>query len=126
MSRPPRSLTFALCWAPSLRRDLLIVYRHQINDRFEQLSAQHLTALATQLKLAQTQIHEVTNVHHHFEVVKEGPDGHPPAAAALTVRVSDRHVVSSIRLPRPTGRLHCKNFVTSIGSILIDQLCRVE
>ena len=71
------------------RRDLLIEYLHRINDRFGQLSAQHLAALAQELKLAQTEVYEVATFYHHFEVVKEGPDGHAPAATALTVRVCD-------------------------------------
>ena len=71
------------------RRDLLIEYLHLINDRFGQLSAQHLAALAQELRLAQTEVYEVATFYHHFEVVKEGEDGHAPAAAALTVRVCD-------------------------------------
>ena len=71
------------------RRDLLIEYLHRINDRFGQLSAQHLAALAQELKLAQTEVYEVATFYHHFDVVKEGPAGHAPAAAALTVRVCD-------------------------------------
>ena len=71
------------------RRDLLIEYLHRINDHFGQLSAQHLAALAQELKLAQTEVYEVATFYHHFEVVKEGPDGHAPAAAALTVHVCD-------------------------------------
>ena len=68
---------------------MLIEYLHRINDRFGQLSAQHLVALAQELKLAQTEVYEVATFYHHFEVVKEGPDGHAPTAAALTVRVCD-------------------------------------
>jgi len=71
------------------RGDLLIEYLHRINDCFGQLSAQHLAALAQELKLAQTEVYEVATFYHHFEVVKEGPDGHAPAAAALMVRVCD-------------------------------------
>jgi NADH:ubiquinone oxidoreductase subunit F (NADH-binding)/NADH:ubiquinone oxidoreductase subunit E len=71
------------------RRDLLIEYLHRINDRYGQLSVQHLAALAQELKLSQTEVYEVATFYHHFEVVKEGPDGHAPAAAALTVRVCD-------------------------------------
>ena len=72
-----------------LRRDMLIEYLHRINDHFGQLSAQHLAALALELKLAQTEVYEVATFYHHLEVVKEGPDGHAPTAAALTVRVCD-------------------------------------
>ncbi len=75
--------------AEAPRRDLLIEYLHRINDKFGQLSAQHLAALAQELKLSQTEVYEVATFYHHFEVVKEGPDGHVPLAVALTVRVCD-------------------------------------
>ena len=75
--------------AEAPRRDLLIEYLHRINDKFGQLSAQHLAALAQELKQSQAEVYEVATFYHHFEVVKEGPDGYVPAAAALTVRVCD-------------------------------------
>ncbi|MGH8805215.1 MAG: NAD(P)H-dependent oxidoreductase subunit E, partial [Polaromonas sp.] len=71
------------------RHDLLIEYLHRINDRHGRLSAQHLAALAQELRLAQTEVYEVATFYHHFEVLKEGPDGRAPAAPALTVRVCD-------------------------------------
>ncbi|HWG71011.1 MAG TPA: NAD(P)H-dependent oxidoreductase subunit E, partial [Steroidobacteraceae bacterium] len=58
-----------------LRRDLLIEYLHRINDRYGQLSAPHLAALAKRMKLAQTEVYEVASFYHHFDVVKENPDG---------------------------------------------------
>jgi formate dehydrogenase len=39
--------------------------------------------------LAQTEVYEVATFYHHFDVVKENPDGSLPAPAALTVRVCD-------------------------------------
>lgn len=72
-----------------LRRDLLIEYLHCINDRYRQLGAPHLAALAQLLGLAQTEVYEVATFYHHFDVVKEGPDGSMTAAPALTVRVCD-------------------------------------
>jgi NADH:ubiquinone oxidoreductase subunit F (NADH-binding)/NADH:ubiquinone oxidoreductase subunit E len=72
------------------RHDLLIEYLHRINDRYRQLGAPHLAALAKLLGLAQTEVYEVATFYHHFDVVKENPDGSLPApAAALTVRVCD-------------------------------------
>jgi formate dehydrogenase beta subunit len=71
------------------RHDLLIEYLHLINDRYRQLGAPHMAALAKLLGLAQTEVYEVATFYHHFEVVKENPDGSLPAAAALTVRVCD-------------------------------------
>ena len=68
-----------------LRRDLLIEYLHLIQDKFSQLSAAHMAALAEALKIAQTEVYEVATFYHHFDVVKEGE----PAPAALTVRVCE-------------------------------------
>lgn len=71
------------------RRDRLIEYLHRINDRHGQLAAPHLAALARLMGLAQTEVYEVATFYHHFEVVKEGPDGRVAAPPALTVRVCD-------------------------------------
>ncbi len=79
----------ALVGEAPLRRDRLIEYLHAINDRFGQLTAPHLAALARQLGLSQAEVYEVASFYHHFEVVKEGPDGAVAQAPALTVRVCD-------------------------------------
>jgi formate dehydrogenase beta subunit len=79
----------ALLGSRPLRRDRLIEYLHLINDRFGQLGTHHLNALAQELKLAQTEVYEVASFYHHFDIVKEGPDGEVPAAPLLTVRVCD-------------------------------------
>ena len=79
----------ALIGPPPWRHDLLIEYLHRINDRYHQLGAPHMAALARLLGLAQTQVYEVATFYHHFDVVKENPDGSLPAPAALTVRVCD-------------------------------------
>jgi NADH:ubiquinone oxidoreductase subunit F (NADH-binding)/NADH:ubiquinone oxidoreductase subunit E len=67
------------------RRDLLIEYLHLIQDRYGQLSAAHLAALAQEMRLALTEVYEVATFYAHFDVVKEG-EAAPPA---LTVRVCD-------------------------------------
>ena len=79
----------ALLAGETLRRDRLIEYLHRINDRHGQLGTPHLAALAQELKLAQTEVYEVASFYHHFDIVKEGPDGRIAAAPALTVRVCD-------------------------------------
>ena len=79
----------ALIGPPPYRHDLLIEYLHKINDRYRQLGAPHLAALARLLGLAQTEVYEVASFYHHFDVVKENPDGTLPVAAPLTVRVCD-------------------------------------
>jgi len=79
----------SLMGPPPWRRDLLIEYLHCINDRYHQLGAPHMAALAKLLGLAQTEVYEVATFYHHFDVVKEKPDGSLPAPPALTVRVCD-------------------------------------
>jgi formate dehydrogenase len=67
------------------RRDLLIEHLHRIQDRYAQLSAKHLAALAEAMQLSQAEVYEVATFYHHFDVVKEGEFPPPP----LTVRVCD-------------------------------------
>jgi formate dehydrogenase len=69
----------------SRQRDLLIEHLHQLQDRFGQLSAAHLAALAQEMRLAQSEVFEVASFYHHFDIVKEGEEAPP----ALTVRVCD-------------------------------------
>src|ERR1044072_2693542 len=57
------------------RRDLLIEYLHLIQDRYHQISASHLAALADEMKLAFAEVFETATFYAHFDVVKEGePD----------------------------------------------------
>ena len=67
------------------RRDLLIEHLHLIQDKYGHLSAAHLAALATEMKLAMTEVYEVATFYAHFDVVKEGEAPPPP----ITVRVCD-------------------------------------
>ena len=68
-----------------LKRELLIEYLHRIQDSYHHLSDQHLLALATILKISQTEVYEVASFYHHFDIVKAGEE----APADLTVRVCD-------------------------------------
>jgi len=69
----------------ALRRDLLIEYLHRIQDAYGHLSAAHLAALASEMKLAMAEVYEVATFYAHFDVVKEG-EASPPD---LTIRVCD-------------------------------------
>ncbi|WP_309246648.1 NAD(P)H-dependent oxidoreductase subunit E [Ramlibacter montanisoli] len=69
----------------SRQRDLLIEHLHKLQDHFGHLSAAHLSALAQEMRLAQSEVYEVASFYHHFDIVKEGED----APQALTVRVCD-------------------------------------
>ncbi|SFF77206.1 NAD-dependent formate dehydrogenase flavoprotein subunit [Duganella sp. CF458] len=67
------------------RRDSLIEFLHVIQDAYGCLSAAHLAALASELRLAQVEVFEVASFYHHFDIVREGEHAPP----ALTVRVCD-------------------------------------
>jgi formate dehydrogenase len=67
------------------RRDLLIEHLHLIQDQFGHISADHVAALADEMRLSQTEVYEVATFYAHFDVVAE--DETPPPA--LTVRVCD-------------------------------------
>jgi NADH:ubiquinone oxidoreductase subunit F (NADH-binding)/NADH:ubiquinone oxidoreductase subunit E len=69
----------------SRAKDLLIEHLHKVQDKFGRLSAAHLVALASEMKLAPTEVYEVASFYHHFDVVKENEKSPP----ALTVRVCD-------------------------------------
>ncbi len=67
------------------RRDLLIEFLHLVQDAYGHLSADHIRALADEMRLAQAEVYEVATFYAHFDVVKEGET--PPPA--LTIRVCD-------------------------------------
>jgi formate dehydrogenase beta subunit len=67
------------------RRDLLIEHLHAIQDKYRQISAAHLAALADEMKLAFAEVFETATFYAHFDVVKEGE----PDIAPLTIRVCD-------------------------------------
>ncbi|MEO1780434.1 MAG: NAD(P)H-dependent oxidoreductase subunit E, partial [Pseudomonadota bacterium] len=67
------------------RRDLLIEFLHLIQDAHGHLSADHIAALAEEMRLAQAEVYEVATFYAHFDVVREGET--PPPA--LTIRVCD-------------------------------------
>jgi formate dehydrogenase beta subunit len=83
----PRALeeVRALLSERSRQRDLLIEHLHLIQDQYGHLSAEHLAALAQEMRLALTEVYEVATFYAHFDVVKEGET--PPPA--ITVRVCD-------------------------------------
>src|SRR3569832_90558 len=58
----------------SRQADMLIEHLHKIQDRYGCLSAQHLAALAKEMRMAQTEVYEVATFYHHFDVVKDGND----------------------------------------------------
>jgi formate dehydrogenase len=85
VDRKAREEVAALLGDSPRRRDLLIEYLHRIQDHFGCISAPHMVALASEMKLAMTEVYEVATFYHHFDVVKDGEN--PPPA--ITVRVCD-------------------------------------
>src|SRR6201746_2188909 len=69
----------------SRRRDLLIEQLHLIQDKYRQISAAHLAALADEMKLAFAEVFETATFYAHFDIVKEGE----PDIAPLTIRICD-------------------------------------
>src|SRR5712672_2159251 len=67
------------------RRDLLIEHLHLVQDKYHQISAAHLAALADEMKLAFAEVFETATFYAHFDVVKEGEANIAP----LTIRVCD-------------------------------------
>ena len=65
------------------RRDLLIEHLHLIQNKYKQISAAHLAALADEMKLSFAEVFETATFYAHFDVVKEGE----PDIAPLTIRV---------------------------------------
>ncbi len=57
------------------RRDLLIEHLHLIQDKYNQISAAHLAALADSMKLAFAEVFETATFYAHFDIVKEGEAG---------------------------------------------------
>ena len=69
----------------SRQRDLLIEHLHLIQDAYGALSADHLAALAEEMRLALSEIYETASFYAHFDIVTD-ETGRPPP---LTIRVCD-------------------------------------
>ena len=69
----------------SRQRDLLIEHLHLIQDKYGALSADHLAALAEEMRLALSEVYETASFYAHFDIVTDESDRPPP----LTVRVCD-------------------------------------
>ena len=82
-------------------RQYLIEYLHLVQDRYHQLSAAHLAALADELRLAFAEVFETATFYAHFDVVKEGE----PDLAPLVVRVCDSVTCAMFGAERLLGEL---------------------
>ncbi|MCP5083574.1 MAG: NADH-quinone oxidoreductase subunit F [Alphaproteobacteria bacterium] len=73
----------ALLGDREVQRDHLIEYLHLFQDRYGHLSAAHMAALASHMRIPMAEVYEVATFYDHFDVVKEGED----APAEVTIRV---------------------------------------
>ncbi|MBK18588.1 MAG: NADH-quinone oxidoreductase subunit F [Rhodospirillaceae bacterium] len=65
--------------------DMLIEHLHLVQDKFGCLSADHLVALADEMKMALSEVYEVATFYAHFDVVTDETQKPPP----VTIRVCD-------------------------------------
>src|SRR6202047_4512321 len=84
------------------RRDLLIEHLHLIQDKYHQISAAHLAALADEMKLSFAEVFETATFYAHFDVVKEGE----PDIAPLTIRVCDSLTCAMLGAEKLLHELH--------------------
>ena len=67
------------------KREFLIEYLHLFQDKFKCLHHKHLVALASEMKMAMTEVYEVATFYAHFDVVLDGQETQPE----VTIRVCD-------------------------------------
>lgn len=67
------------------KRDLLIEYLHKIQDAENCLTAGHMQALASLMRLSMAEVYEVASFYDHFDIVKEDEDRPAP----ITIRVCE-------------------------------------
>ena len=80
----------------SRQRDLLIEHLHLIQDAYGALSADHLVALAEEMRLALSEVYETASFYAHFDIVTDEIDRPPP----LTIRVCDSLTCELMGAPR--------------------------
>ena len=56
---------------------LLIEFLHLIQDQYGYLSLPHMTALADELRLSQTEVYEVATFYAHFNIIKNSETFNP-------------------------------------------------
>jgi NADH:ubiquinone oxidoreductase subunit F (NADH-binding)/NADH:ubiquinone oxidoreductase subunit E len=97
------------------RKDLLIEALHLIQDEYHFISARHVVALASEMKLSHTEVYEVATFYHHFDVIKEDQTPPPP----LTVRVCESVTCEMFGAKKLTENL--KQLFTN-GSVTSEQI----
>ncbi len=111
------------------QRDLLIEHLHLIQDRYGQLSAEHLAALAHEMRLALAEVYETATFYAHFDVVKEG------RLAPTVIRVCDsitcmmlgsERLLAELQAQEKAGQLKGARVVRAPCLGLCDQAPAVE
>ena len=74
----------ALLGSRSRAKELLVEHLHVAQDRFGQLSARHLAALAHEMRLSMAEVYEVATFYAHFDVVED--EARPPE---VTIRICE-------------------------------------
>jgi formate dehydrogenase len=83
------------------QRDLLIEHLHLIQDKYHQITAAHLAALADEMKLSFAEVFETATFYAHFDIVKEGEQDIAP----LTIRVCDSLTCAMLGAEKLLGEL---------------------
>ena len=65
--------------------ELLVEHLHLVQDRYGFLGAEHLQALASEMRLSMAEVFEVASFYAHFDIILDGETPPPP----VTVRVCD-------------------------------------
>lgn len=107
----------ALLGNRSRQSDLLLEHLHLLQDSYGHLSANHLAALAEEMRLALAEVYEVATFYHNFTVVKEG-DAKP---AALTIKVCDSltcEMTGSMELKRKLAEKYGSNIHITHGACM--------
>src|SRR5580658_8933707 len=114
------------------QRDLLIEHLHLVQDKYKQISAAHLAALADEMRLAYAEVFETATFYAHFDIVKEDDPPLPP----LPVRVCDSVTCAMFgagqllnelkKLPDATGPNHKARIVRAPCLGLCDHAPAVE
>jgi formate dehydrogenase len=105
----------ALLGDRSRQRDLLIEHLHLIQDRYGQISAGHLAALAEEMRLAFAEVFETATFYAHFDIVKEDE----AALAPTVVRVCESLTCALFGAERLHAELEALCDAGKLGSVRI-------
>ena len=100
-------------------RQYTIEYLHLIQDRYHQISAAHLAALADELRLAFAEVFETATFYAHFDIVKEGE----PDLAPTIIRVCDSVTCAMFGAERLLAELQRDPAIAAAGARVVRAPC---